>query len=115
MENTQATADITESVPLSNNQAAVNALVTRLIEIECILEGCKPLYEEKDTISLQLNALVGTGPDKALFVGDKVVSVIDNFADKNCVFRPAAVRRIEVKVEGIETYTKRLKRAMKGD
>jgi hypothetical protein len=115
MENTQATATTTESAPLPDNQATISALVTRLIEIEGILEGCKPLYDEKDAISLQLNALVGAGPDKALFAGDKVVTVVDNFSEKNTQFRPAAFKRIEAKVEGIETYTKRLKKAMRSD
>lgn len=116
MESTQtATTTTTPETVATDNTAQIRALAVRLTQIEDILEGCKPLYEEKDTITLQLNALVGTGPDKSIFVGDKVITVIDNFADKNTVFRPAAVKRIEAKVEGVEAYGKRLKKKMKSE
>lgn len=94
---------------------AVVALVNRLIQIDQILDDCKPLYEEKDNITLQLRELVGVGNDHSIFLPgtENVVTVVDNFADKNCVFRPAAFRQFEAKVEDREAYAKRLKKAAK--
>ena len=111
MENTQV-ATVT---PNEARQTEIQGLVQRLLQIETILDGCKPLYEEKDAITLQLNELVGTGTENSIFAGGKVITVVDNFADKNTVFRPAAVKRIDVKVEDADAYAKRLKKAIKSE
>lgn len=66
----------------------ITKLVTELKEIKSKLEKVKPLYDRLDKITIEL-----IGQDISGFG----LAVIDNFKDKNCVFRPAAVRRYEIK------------------
>lgn len=102
----------------------------RIIKLKAILDSIKPVYEELDRLTLELNAIIGTTrlleldltEEQAMFMMNgevrfiarsQVVSVVDNFAEKNVVFRPAGVKRFEVNTETKEEYLVRLEKAAK--
>jgi hypothetical protein len=93
--------------------AAARRLAERAIEVQAKLDSAKPLYDELDQIAMQLKDMLGTGTSKALFVAEKAVTVVDNFAESNVMFRPSACRRFELKVEDMEKFVKRLKKEAK--
>lgn len=53
------------------------------------LEKAKPLYAKLDEVTLRLK-LLG-------FKKDEDLMLIDNFAESNTVFRPAAIKRFELR------------------
>lgn len=75
-------------------QTQIDRLVARAVQIKDALEANKPLYDELDEITVQLAALQFSQAP----VGAKVVTLVDNFAAKNTVFRPCGVKRFELKV-----------------
>ena len=92
----------------------VSAKLQRVLEIKQTLDSVKPLYEELEQITLSLltdaasihgyNHLQGFG---------HVFTIVDNFQEKNTVYRPAAVKRFELKVETEEEYQASLEKALK--
>lgn len=92
MENTQTT----------NNEVAtnnLNSVLARLAEVQSALDLMKKLYEEKEALTMQLKELVPVGQEVSH--GDYIFSVVDNFAEKNTVFRPAAVKRFDLEVDSV--------------
>ncbi len=88
------------------------------------------LNEELDRLTLELKAIISTDrlieldltEEQSMFMMNgevrfiaksQVVSVVDNFAEKNVVFRPAGVKRFEVNTETKEEYVTRLEKAAK--
>lgn len=65
--------------------------LARIAELLTALEAIKPLYEELDALVVEYVAAHGTGPTPA------GIEVVDNFADRNTVFRVAGVKRFEAK------------------
>lgn len=82
---------------VEQNQPTTEQIIKRLAEVESTLQLLKKLYEEKEQLTLQLMERVGLGTE--VTEGDYIFSVVDNFATKNAVFRPAAVRRFELEVD----------------
>lgn len=74
----------------------------RLLRIKEQLDAIRPLYEERDQLTAELTSIVGAGNEAK--AGENVVAVVDNFADRNTVFRPASVSRFEVKIMTQEEY-----------
>lgn len=68
----------------------VTELATEAQNILSALEDVKALYSRLDEITMQLK-----GQDLSCLG----LVVVDNFAEKNVVFRPAGVRRFELKRE----------------
>lgn len=69
-------------------------LFIRAIEIKQQLDAMKPLYDELDKITMQIL-------ESGRTIGETTkatVILVDNFEDKNCVFKPAAIRRFELKI-----------------
>ena len=69
-------------------QDAIGPLVKEALQVLEALDGAKELYKRMDEITLLLKGknLAGTG-----------LEMVDNFSEKNVVFRPAGVRRFELK------------------
>ena len=76
---------------------AITAIKRRLAEIEAMTQNLKSLYDEKEKLTLALMSHVGIGTE--VQEGDLIFSVVDNFAAKNVVFRPTAVRRFDLEVD----------------
>jgi len=90
----------------------------RVIQLKAILDANKPLYEELDRLTLELNETMGVGTipvtlneketmymhnDEVKFLSpNQMLTIVDNFAEKNTVFRPAGVKRFEASVETAE-------------
>ena len=87
-------------------------IISRIAAIKAQLEAIKPLYEELDTLTVQLADSVPAGT--SFILGDDTVTLVDNFAEKNTVFRPTGVKRFEVQIENtIEKLAKQAKRDKK--
>jgi hypothetical protein len=88
------------------------AIVDRIAAVKDLLEGVKPLYDELDILTLELKDLVNVG--ETLSTEDKrFVTLIDNYSEKNTVFRVAAVRRYEVELCTVEEMVKKQNKAAK--
>lgn len=84
--------------------------LARILDIKKELDLRKALYEELDTLVLELQ---GAGFKQTDLDGMRI-ELVDNFADgKNTVFRPAGVKRFEIEVEPIEKAQKREAKALK--
>lgn len=91
-----------ESTQTTNNEVTpskLNTILARLAEVQSALDLMKKLYEEKEVLTMQLKELVPVGQEVSH--GDYIFSVVDNFAEKNTVFRPAAVKRFDLEVDSI--------------
>lgn len=76
----------------------LQALLARAVQIKAQLEAVKPLYDELEQVTLSIvNAHLAAGAEATVPTGH-VVQVVDNFAGANTVFRPAAVKRFELKI-----------------
>lgn len=73
-------------------------ILARVIEIQRELDIRKALYDELDMLTEQL---VAEG-FQAGGIDGSIITMVDNFADKNTVFRPAGVKRFELKVKGVK-------------
>lgn len=76
-----------------------NEIIQRIIDLKARLDANKPLYEELDRLVLELKGTLGVSNEVTAF--DHYVEVVDNFAEKNTVFRPCGVKRFEVKIESL--------------
>lgn len=72
--------------------------LARLIELQKELDFRKELYAEQDRIVLELQA---EGFQTAEFEG-MVLELRDNFAEGNTVFRPAGVKRFELRIKKVK-------------
>lgn len=71
----------------------------RVIELQTGIEERKALYAELDQLTLELKA---DGFSDATLDG-LVIELVDNFADgRNTVFRPAGVKRYEMRVTKVK-------------
>lgn len=77
----------------------VRDIAKRLVELEATLEAVKPLYAERDKLTLELVKLEVKTIPLTFLEDERMIEVVDNFAEKNTVFRPAGVRRFEVKIK----------------
>ena len=59
------------------------------------LESVKPLYAELDALIVEMHS---EGFQSEVIDG-MLIQLVDNFAEKNTVFRPAGVKRFEFKVK----------------
>lgn len=97
---------------MSNAQKAME-IVNRIAAIKSQLEAVKPLYEELDELTTDLGEVAEVNQTLATNDG-RFVTLIDNFAEKNVVYRPAAVRRFDVELlTGEELQKKQDKLAKK--
>jgi len=71
-------------------------LAKRIIENEAKLAVAKAAYAERDALAEQAVAM---GFKEHKTADGTVIVMVDNFAEKNVCFRPAAVRRFELKIE----------------
>ncbi len=73
----------------------IEQTLTRLMELERLIEEHKALYAERDALTL---LLVREGFKDAEYEG-KTFVLTDTFADSNVGYRVAFVRRFEVKIK----------------
>jgi len=126
MENTNTASQVLED----QKQVEIAETAKVIILLQAILSANKPLYEKLDKLTLKLQSLVGAGAvvrvtlsekqqmfihnGEAKFIApDQVVEVIDNFSEKNTVFRPAGVKRFEAKSISKQEYDEKLEKARK--
>jgi len=81
-------------------------IIERLATIEMTLNAVKSLYNEKDSLTLELKDLMGVGVE--LTHGDAIIKVVDNFAEKNTVFRTAGVKRFELEIDSVSARVEKL-------
>ena len=87
-------------------------VLARLLMLKAQTEAMKAVYEEIDQLTAMLMAQVGLNNEQQF--GGKAVTVIDNFAEKNTVYRPAAVKRFDLDIEDLaERAAKAAKKAAK--
>lgn len=72
-----------------------NEKLIRLLEVHKELEARKVFYEEYDKLVAELRA---EGFTHEILEGFDM-TLVDNFADKNTVFRPAGVKRFEITIK----------------
>ena len=73
-------------------------ILARVIELQAELDVRKALYDELDMLTIQLQA---EGFHDAELNG-LLISLVDNFAVNNTCFRPAGVKRFELKVKKVK-------------
>lgn len=73
-------------------------VLTRVIELQRELDVRKDLYTELDMLVMQLQA---EGFKDAEFEG-YLLNLVDNFKDANTCFRPAGVKRFELKIKKVK-------------
>lgn len=69
-------------------------IADRIDAIKKALEAQKPLYGELDELIIELSGIAEVGT--SFSAGGNFVTLVDNFKDKNTVFRPAGVKRFDV-------------------
>lgn len=77
------------------------AILARVLEIQAELDVRKALYEELDMLTMQLQ---DEGFQREL-LGDCTIELVDNFATSNTAFRPAGVKRFELRVKRTTSKT----------
>lgn len=77
--------------------------LARVLQIQRELDLRKELYAELDALVLELQA----GGFKCAELEGMRLELVDNFTEKNTVFRPAGVKRYEIEIETVEKYLKR--------
>lgn len=87
-------------------------IVNRIAAIKTQLEAVKPLYDELDELTAEMGEVAEVNQTLATNDG-RFVTLVDNFADKNTVFRPAAVRRFDVELMTQEELTKKQEKLAK--
>ncbi len=96
-----------EGKKMDTKAKRANEVVNRIAAIKDQLELVKPLYEELDDLTEELLEVAEV--NQTLKTDDnRLVTLIDNFADKNTVFRSAAVRRFEAELLTADEMTKKL-------
>lgn len=94
------------------NAKKVADLLERIVAVKAKIDAVKPLYEELDDLTMELQEEVEV--DQLLQAkGDAFVRIVDNFAEKNTVFRVAGVKRFEAEVLTQEELDKELEKAAK--
>jgi hypothetical protein len=73
-------------------------ILARVIELQAELDVRKALYEELDLLTIQLQA---EGFHDAELSG-MLITLVDNFEINNTCFRPAGVKRFELKVKKVK-------------
>lgn len=87
-------------------------VVNRIAAIKTQLEAVKPLYDELDELTAELSDVAEVNQTLATNDG-RFMTLIDNFAEKNTVFRPAAVRRFDIELLTQEELSKKAERLAK--
>ncbi len=75
-------------------RSRVNKLLDRVLEIQKELDKAKPLYREMDELVTQLSKK----RKKSFTYRDRVISVVDNYAKKNTVFKTVGIRRFDISI-----------------
>lgn len=74
------------------------AILNRVIDLQRELDIRKALYDELDMLTIQLQAEGFTDAE----LNGMLVSLVDNFRVSNTCFRPAGVKRFEIKVKKVK-------------
>lgn len=97
---------------MDKNTVRAMEIVNRIAEIKGVIEKVKPLYDELDDLTVELGEVAEVNQTLATNDG-RFVTLIDNFAEQNTVFRPAAVKRFDVELLTGEELQKKLAKAKK--
>lgn len=95
------------------NPMEIQAKVERIRQIKQVLENNKVLYEELDDLTLdlldsgvQVNQTLAAG-------GGSFVTVVDNFAEKNTIYRAMPMKQFDVRLEDADELKKRVAKETK--
>lgn len=100
--NNENTATVENSTQVATVQEDPKvSMLARIVEIERVLASIKPLYDEKEKLTLALKSLAPVGAE--YFFNGMYVKLVDNFESRNTVFRPAAVKRFDLDIESLES------------
>lgn len=81
----------------NKNTVRAMEIVNRIAEIKTELDSKKPLYDELDELISELSDVAEV--NQTLATNDaRFITLIDNFAEKNTVWRPAAVKRFDIEL-----------------
>lgn len=118
--------DVNSASPLEMAIKKVEDIANEIVEIKAQVDSMKPLYDRLDKLTLQLLSGLNALGIKEVWVPEKVislsnstqiiqeqfVSVVDNFSEKNTVFRPAGVKRFELHAESVAARSLREQKAI---
>jgi len=93
------------------SEADMQSLADKISAVKDKLESAKALYAELDTLIIELSSCAKHG--RVLKTSDKrFIMLLDNFAEKNTVFRPTGVKRFDVELmDEVEWVKKQNKEA----
>ncbi len=76
-------------------QLQIGHLLDRAIALQAKLSEVKELYKEMDEVT----ELLLKADFKTSVHNGQTIFMVDNYKDKNCVFRAHGIRRFELKIE----------------
>jgi hypothetical protein len=88
----------------------INRLASKVISINATLESIKPLYTELDQAVMELKDLIGLNNnfiEEGTLIG---VQIVDEFAEKNTIWR---IQKSQRYIAKLETFDERLRREQK--
>jgi hypothetical protein len=82
-------------------------IVDEIVRIKNTLDSHKALYERLDDLTLELLD-AGVQVDQTLSTKSQAfLTVVDNFADQNTIYRALPAKRFDIKLETPEEFKKR--------
>ena len=114
---------MSESKKITSTDAQIQKLSREIVTLKAKIDSMRSLYDALDRKTLELHSIVGDAEvpvftteyiesvdGSIIQSGPSFVKIVDNFSDKNLVFRSAAVRRFECIVESqVERSLKELR------
>lgn len=99
--------------PIETKFEKSQRLVSKIISINATLEAIKPLYAELDLATLELMEMIGL--DRQLIeAGTQIgVQVVDEFAEKNIIWRIQKSQRFIAKLETLDERNKKFEKERK--
>jgi transcription termination factor Rho len=91
----QNTIEAKETDAIIARKAKIRTLMHKQ---ENIKEQIKDAYEQLDHVLYEAGKIMVPGEEVEFPILMKTVTLVDNFENTNTVFRPAAVRRFELKI-----------------
>ena len=82
-------------------------IVDEIVSIKQVLDKNKDLYERLDELTLELLD-AGVQVDQTLSTKSQAfLTVVDNFADQNTIYRALPAKRFDIKLETSDEFKKR--------
>jgi len=95
-----------EEKPETNAEKAAR-LTSKIISIDATLESIKPLYTELDKAILELKELIHIGNPYTEEKTHISVTIVDQFEEKNTIWRIQSTQRFIAKIENLDERFRR--------